>query len=223
VITGKTLCLTNIYGPSVVEEKVAFINWLYNFDFSELDDCILAGDFSLIKPPEDRNRDGGNVNYMFLFSDLIHHLDFAEIIFRAGVFLRVICNRILFLKKIDWVLTSSTWAFSYLDTLVQVLGRPVCDHTPFVASIGTNVPKTKPLKFKNYWMDFPDFLSVVQLHWNTSPYFSNVAKTLNAKFRQVRAGLKLWSRDLSKLGKLVTNCNFVLALPDCLEDLRPLS
>jgi hypothetical protein len=49
-------------------------------------------------------------------------------------------------------------------------------------------------------MDFPDFMSVVQLHWDTAPFFVNAAKTVNAKFRQVRAGLKLWSKELSKLG-----------------------
>lgn len=56
-------------------------------------------------------------------------------------------------------------------------------------------------------MDFLDFLSVVDLHWNTSPYFASAAKTLTAKFRQVRAGLKLWRKELSKLGKLINNCN----------------
>jgi hypothetical protein len=79
VLTGKTFCLINIYGPSVAEEKATFINWLYNFDRSELDDWILAGDFNLIKSPKDRNRDGGNLNDMFLFNNLIQHLDLAEI------------------------------------------------------------------------------------------------------------------------------------------------
>jgi hypothetical protein len=44
-----------------------------------LDDWILAGDFNLIKSPKDRNRDGGNLNDMFLFNNLIQHLDLAEI------------------------------------------------------------------------------------------------------------------------------------------------
>jgi hypothetical protein len=39
-------------------------------------------------------------------------------------------------------------------------------------------------------MDFLDFMSVVQLNWYTTPFFANAAKTVNAKFRQVRAGLK---------------------------------
>jgi hypothetical protein len=44
--------LFNYYGPSASSEKVAFINWLYNFDYSDLDDWILAGDFNLIRSPD---------------------------------------------------------------------------------------------------------------------------------------------------------------------------
>jgi hypothetical protein len=72
-------------------------------------------------------------------------------------------------------------------------------------------------------MDFPDFMPVVQLHWDTAPYFANAAKTVNAKFRQVRAGLKHWSKDLSNLGKLIINSHFVLAILDGLEEQRFLS
>jgi hypothetical protein len=56
----------------------------------------------------------------------------------------------------------------------------------------------------------------VDLHWNIAPYFANAAQTLNAKFRQVRAGLKFWSKELSKL-------HFVLDLLDSLEEQRSLS
>lgn len=43
------------------------------------------------------------------------------------------------------------------------------------------------------------------------------------KFKQVRAGLKKWSKNLSNLSKLIYNCNWVLLLLDGLEDQRPLS
>lgn len=61
------------------------------------------------------------------------------------------------------------------------------------------------------------------LHWNSAPYFANSAQTINVKFKQVRFGLKRWSRYLSKLSKLINNCNFVLSLLDILEDQRQLS
>jgi exonuclease III len=98
-LTGKSFGLTNIYGPSNGVEKATFINWLYNFDFTDLDDWLLAGDFNLIRSPENRNRVGGNLNDMMLFNDLIQHLDFKRLGFRVGISLGVICSTSLFLKS----------------------------------------------------------------------------------------------------------------------------
>lgn len=66
-------------------------------------------------------------------------------------------------------------------------------------------------------------METVQLHWNSTPFFANAAKTLSGKFKQVRASLKKWSKDLSKLSKLIYNCNWVLLFLDGLEDQRDLS
>jgi hypothetical protein len=63
----------------------------------------------------------------------------------------------------------------------------------------------------------------VDLHWNSSPYHANAARTLSEKYKQVRAGLKSWSKKLSNLTKLIYNSNWVLLLFDGLEDQRTLS
>jgi hypothetical protein len=42
-----TFYLSNFYGPSQSEAKMAFITWLLNLDIDVLDDWILAGDFNL--------------------------------------------------------------------------------------------------------------------------------------------------------------------------------
>lgn len=49
-----------------------------------------------------------------------------------------------------------------------------------------------------------DFLEVVELHWNTTPYYGNAAKTLFAKFKKTRKGLKAWSKQLSHLNRKKT-------------------
>jgi hypothetical protein len=41
-------------------------------------------------------------------------------------------------------------------------------------------PSLTKFRFETLWLDFPDFLSVVELHWNTSPYFANAAQTLDS-------------------------------------------
>jgi hypothetical protein len=55
------------------------------------------------------------------------------------------------------------------------------------------------------------------------PPFFHAARHLSVKFKQVRAGLKKWSKNLSNLSKLIYNCNWVLLLLDGLEDQRLLS
>lgn len=127
------------------------------------------------------------------------------------------------LEKLDWGFTSATWALSYPDTSVQVLGRPTSDHTPFLIKVGTHIPRAQLSRFENYLLEFSDFLNVEELHWHSSPYYANAAKSLHAKFKQVRCGLKHWSKELSRLGQLINNANFVISLLDGLEDQRPLS
>lgn len=48
--------------------------------------------------------------------------------------------------------------------------------------------------------------------------FAIMAKTISGKFKQLRVGLKQWSKELSKLNKLINNCSWVLALLDGLEE-----
>jgi hypothetical protein len=149
-LNGNSFCLSNIYGPTVVSERAAFINWLYNLDTSGIDDWLLAGDFNLIRSPASRNKEGGNQQDMLLFNDLIQHLDLAEIEFRGKDFTWSNMQQDPLLEKMDWVFTSSSWATSYPDTGVKVLSRPVSDHSPFLVSIGTRVPKDKLFRFENY-------------------------------------------------------------------------
>jgi hypothetical protein len=67
-----------VYGPSIAEGKLNFINWLENIQMSEDLDWFLLGDFNLIRKPEDRNKPGGN-SKMFFFNKFIFKLGLVEI------------------------------------------------------------------------------------------------------------------------------------------------
>jgi hypothetical protein len=58
-LDNKDFHLTNIYGPPASSEKLAFVTWLINLDTSTFDDCLLAGDFNLIRSAENTNKPGG--------------------------------------------------------------------------------------------------------------------------------------------------------------------
>jgi len=92
-LDNKDFHLTNIYGPSVFSEKMAFVTWLINLDTSNFDDCLLAGDFNLIRSAENRNKPGRDLGEMQLFNDCILGLDLVEIPFNGRNFSAVAITR----------------------------------------------------------------------------------------------------------------------------------
>jgi hypothetical protein len=86
LLSRQNFHVTNIYGLAASTDKVGFITWLYNFDCSLIDGWLLLGNFNLIRSPENRNRPGGNFNEMWLFNDLIQHIDLVEISFQGRDF-----------------------------------------------------------------------------------------------------------------------------------------
>jgi hypothetical protein len=124
------------------------------------------------------------------------------------------------LEKLDWVFTSASWTSSYPATSVHCLSRPISDHIPYVVMVDSHIPKASLFRFENFWVDFPGFYDTVKLHWDSNPFFSNMARTISAKFKQLRKSLKAWYKELFKLNKLINNCSWVLALIDGLEDQR---
>jgi hypothetical protein len=183
---------------------------------------VLGGDFNLIRQPENRNKSGGDLSEMNMFNEVISDLDLVEIPFSGRSYTWSNMQHDPLLVKLDWIFTSPTWTLSYPATYVQPLSRPTSDHVPYVLHIGSSIPRSKLFRFENHWTEHGDFLKIVDLHWNNSAVFANAAKNLSSKLKQVRTGLNKWSKNLSKLSKLIYNCNWVL-LMDGLEDQRPLS
>lgn len=126
------------------------------------------------------------------------------------------------LIKLDWVLVSAYWGLSFPSTTIQPLARSISDHIPFVINIGSKIPESTVFKFENYWVDLPGFFETVDLHWNSTPFYSNAAKTLLVKFKQTRAGLRSCSKKVPNLNRLIHNSSLVLSVLDGLEDQRML-
>lgn len=63
-----------------------------------------------------------------------------------------------------------------------------------------------------------DFFKTIELHWNNAPFFANAAKSLSQRLKQVRLGLKNWSKGFSNINILLHNSNWVLLLLDGLGE-----
>jgi hypothetical protein len=60
---------TNVYGPCTPEGKMLFLRWLKQIQMPEDVDWLIAGNFNLIRSPENRNKPGGDVTDMLLFNE----------------------------------------------------------------------------------------------------------------------------------------------------------
>jgi hypothetical protein len=83
--------------------------------------------------------------------------------------------------------------------------------------------KQKKVRFENYWLNHSTFQSVVQAAWNILVEYSDSAKKVNGKFKNLRRSLKLWAKNLPCLKKVISKVNEVIEMLDIFEEMRPLS
>lgn len=143
---------------------------------------------------------------MNMFNELIADLELVAVPFSGRCFTWSNMQDDSLLVKLDWVFTSAGWSLSFPATFVQPLPRPISDHIPYVLHIGSSILKSNLFRFENFW--------TINLHWNNSAFFANATKNLSRKFKQERAGLKAWSRNLSNLNKLIYNTGSFFCLMD---------
>ena len=152
-LSDETWFLTNVYGPTIAEERTLFTNWLNNLDTSQMDLWMILGDFNLIRSPENRNRDGGDINNMILFNSIIQHLDLEEIPLKGRAYTWSNMQDNPLLEKLDWIFTSTNWTTQLPNTMAIPLAKLSSDHIPIQIQIGTSVPKANIFRFEEYWLD----------------------------------------------------------------------
>jgi hypothetical protein len=181
--------MTNIYGPCSSERKNVFIDWFSNIDMPDDSDWLILGDFNFIRRPTDRNKQGGDINEMLAFNDSISKLGLIELPLNGRKFTWSNMQQDPLLETLDCFFTSSSWTINYPATVVYPLVKPILDHVPCVVSIETKIHKAKKFRFENYWLNHSDFKSVVQAAWNIPVDFSDSAKRVNGKFKNLRRSL----------------------------------
>jgi len=220
--------MTNQSGSSlqfvdlVVVLKENFVNWLNNLEIQDDDDWMLIGDFNFYRTLENRNREGGNMNDIFVFNEIISNLGLLEIPLKGRQFTWSNMQDNPLLEQLDWCFTSSHWISAYPNTLLLPLAKPLSDHLPCVVQIDTAIPKSNLFRFENFWVEQLGFFELVEEIWKTETNMNNSVARVSAKLKLLRKALKKWSKNISQLNKLIQECNTVLAVLDKLEDQRPL-
>lgn len=97
------------------------------------------------------------------------------------------------------------------------------DHTPCAISASTKIPKGSLFLFENHWMEHSQFFSIVQQHWTAPSYIFYAAKSLTARFKNLRSALKTWKASISNLKEAIANVKLVLNFLPIIEEFRDLS
>ena len=182
--------LTNIYAPCHTEGKLAFLEWFKHFQMPEDVDWLVLGDFNLIRRPENRNKEGADIQEMFLFNEAISKLGLVEIPLLGRQFTWTNKQAEPLLESLDWFFTSANWTLSYPNTLAKSLIMETSDHWPCIIEVNTDIPAAKIFRFENYWLQFETFKNIAQQAWMTPSYIYDPVKRLTAKLKHLRGVLK---------------------------------
>lgn len=142
--------LTNVYAPCTYVGKRVFLHWFKSIIMPPHVDWLLVGDFNLYRSPCDRNREGADLNEIFLFNDAITSLGLVELPLKGKHFTWTNKQHPPLLERLDWFFTSTTWTTVYPFTSVSTLTMETLDHVPCLISVSTDIPKTHTFRFENF-------------------------------------------------------------------------
>lgn len=212
--TTQTWCLTCGYGPCGGLEKSDFVPWFKNISIGDQQNWLFLSDFNFYRSVQDRNKSGADMNDIFIFTDIISSLGLLEIPLKGRKYTWSNMQQKPLLERLDWVFTSAPWTLAFPNTTVVPLTRNISDHVPCVVKIDTKIPKSPIFRFENYWVQMEGFFDIVQQVWSLDPGFEDPAKCVSFKLKLLRKRLLAWSKNLSKLLLLLTNCNKVIDFLD---------
>lgn len=204
--------LTNVYGPCTHEEKMNFLHWFKHYTNLEEEPWLIMGDSNLFRKPKNRNKPGGDVNEMLIFNDALSSLGLIELPLYGRKFTWSNKQPAPLLERLDWFFTSSSWTTAYPEISVSTLIMQTSDHWPCNISISTSIPRSKIFRFENYWLQQASFLQTAQQGWDKINSQNDKAKTISAKFKNLRKVLRAWQHNLSNLKRVLGNVKNVLSL-----------
>lgn len=90
-----------MYGPGTSEGKIEFTSWIKSLDIPTEENWIIMGDFNLYIYPKNRNREGADINDMFLFNSTISYMGCSDIPLQGQRFTWSNMQQIPLLEKLD--------------------------------------------------------------------------------------------------------------------------
>jgi hypothetical protein len=160
---------------------------------------------------------------MLNFNTAISALGLEELKFLGNKFTWSNMHSSPLLERLDWFFASVSWFINYLGSSMASLPRDTSDHCPCLISISTDIPKSKTFNFGNYWLLHEEFFQILQNGWFSPVLYADKAKSLGAKFKNLKKVLRAWHAQISNLKRTIQNNKMLLMFLDILEEFRDLS
>jgi hypothetical protein len=127
---------------------------------------VVAGDFNLIRSPEDKSSAIVDIPRMRMFNDCIADLALREIT-RIGARYTWTNKRVDLVRSVlDRAFVSVEWEVAFPLCTLRALTRIGSDHTPLLLSSGGgSPPRLNRFHFENFWLSQPGFVEAVQSKW----------------------------------------------------------
>jgi hypothetical protein len=112
---------------------------------------------------------------------------------------------------------------TYPSTTLKALDITPSNNTPCLITIATSIPKSKVFRFENFWLLNDQFMGILSDCWAIPLQHVDCAKSLTAKFQNLRLKLKEWQASKIGLHTLIANARAILQFVEFLGDFRDLS
>jgi exonuclease III len=194
--SGTSFSLTSVYGPSVDEDKPAFLSELVACKPPPAVPWLIVGDFNLIYEARDKN----NLNLCRrLMGQIRAAIDSAEL-------LELRCSNRRFswtnervdptMVYLDRIFCNVAWEALFSACGVHALSSSHSDHCPLLLSSLGSPPRKARFRFENFWPRHEGFASTVAEAWVKPVRSLNPFARLRIKLARTARALRFWSRGL---------------------------
>jgi exonuclease III len=188
--------LVSVYGAAQDNRKPEFLSELVRICDSESLPLLLAGDFNILRKPEEKSNDNFNPRWPFMFNAIIENLNLREIALSGRQYTWANRRVIPTYEKLDRVLASVEWEQKFPLVSVRALSRAGSDHTPLLIDSGSKAHRGNNARFsfELSWFEQDGFDETVAREWAFGPIGNTPIKTWQNKIRHLRKFLRGWAK-----------------------------
>ncbi|KAL8531213.1 hypothetical protein ACS0TY_008005 [Phlomoides rotata] len=119
---------------------------------------------------------------------------------------------------LDRFLINNEWLMKW-PSAHQVGLRSLSDHCPILLKIKVIDWGSKPFRFVNAWLSYPEFKDFVINKWRNYSVIGWGGYVIKEKFKKLKAGLKTWNRDVFRsLNKKIEDRRREILILDIMDD-----